>query len=124
MPENERKKIVGYLSRCSDRELRDILFAVFQVRRPNPEEDEYNKNCFFLGTASSLLENGKGEPKHWGAYKIEAIAHVDREECGENVPAIDWGFCQFGECQQCGIAVRSNLKHGVCPLCGSKVYMS
>jgi hypothetical protein len=47
MPENEREKIIGYLSGCSNPELREILFAVFQNRKPNPEEDEYNKTAFF-----------------------------------------------------------------------------
>jgi hypothetical protein len=127
MPENERDKIIGYLSQCSNLELRELLFAVFQTRRPNPEEDEYNKNCFFLGTASSLLESSEGEPEHWGDWKIEAIAYVDREEPGESAEdglEPDWGFCQFGKCQSCAMAVRSNLKHGICPICGSKVSMS
>ncbi len=124
MPENEREKIVEYLSQCSNPELREILFAVFQSRRPNPEEDQYNKNCFFLGTSSSLLQTGKGESEHSGSWKIEAVAYVDREEYGENVTGTDWGFCNFGECQSCGMAVRSNLKHGVCPVCSSKVFMT
>jgi hypothetical protein len=124
MPENERDQILEYLSRCSDPELREILFAIFQTRKPNPEEDKYNRNCFFLGIASRLLENGAGEPEHWGSWEIEAVAYVDKEEYGEDVLGSEWGFCQFGECQSCGIAVRSNLKHGVCPVCSSKVSMS
>jgi hypothetical protein len=124
MSENERDKIVEYLSRCSNPELREILFAIFQTRKPNPEEDKYNRNCFFLGTASRLLENEAGEPEHWGSWEIEAVAYVDREEYGEDVLDPEWDFCQFGECQSCGIAVRSNLKRGVCPVCSSKVYMS
>ena len=124
MSENERGKIVKYLLQCSDSELREILCAVFQIRRPNLEEDEYNKNCFFLGTASSLLESKKEESEHWGTWKIEAVAYVDREEYGEDELGADWGFCQFGECQSCGVAVRSNLKNGVCPVCSSKVFMS
>lgn len=124
MLENERDKIVAYLSRCSDPELREILFAVFQNRKPNPEEDEYNKNCFFLGTASSLLESNQGEPAHWGTWRIEAVAYVNQEEYGKDVLGPEWGFCQFGSCQSCGMEVRSNLKHGVCPVCGSKVSMS
>jgi hypothetical protein len=124
MLENERDKIVEYLSRCSDSELREILLAIFQTRKPNPEEDKYSKNCFFLGTASSLLESSDEETEHWGNWKIEAVAYVDREEYGEDGLGADWGFCQFGECQFCEISVRSNLKHGVCPVCGSKVSMS
>lgn len=124
MPKDERDKVVEYLSQCSDPELREILFAIFQTRRPNPEEDKYNKNCFFLGTASSLLESSDEEAEPWDTWKIEAVAYVDEEEYGEDVLGTDWGFCQFGECQFCGISVRSNLKHGVCPVCGSKVSMS
>ena len=124
MSENEREKIIEYLSGCSNPELREILFAVFQNRKPNPEEDEYNKNCFFLGTASKLLESNDEETERWGNWKIKAVAYVDREEYGEDELGTDWGFCQFGECQFCGISVRSNLKHGVCPVCHSKVSMS
>lgn len=124
MSENEKEKIVGYLSQCSSPELREILFAVFQTRRPNPEEDKYNKNCFFLGTASSLLKTDEVELEHSRSWQIEAVAYVDKEEYGEDVTGRDWGFCNFGECQSCGMAVRSNLKHGVCPICDSKVFMS
>jgi hypothetical protein len=124
MLEDAREKIIRDLSGCSNPELRKILFAVFQNRNPNPEEDEYNKNCFFLGTASSPLENDDEEPERWGTWKIEAVAYVDGEECEEDVLGTDGGFCQFGECQFCGIPVRSDLKHGVCPVCGSKVSMS
>ncbi|WP_144405632.1 hypothetical protein [Aliterella atlantica] len=97
---------------------------MFKTRRPNPEEDKYNKNCFFLGTASSLLESSEGEAERWGTCEIAAVANVDKEVYGEDVLGIDWGFCQFGTCSSCGIGVRSNLKHGVCPTCGSKVAMS
>lgn len=124
MLENEKDKIVGYPSQCSNPELREILFAVFQTRRPNPEEDKYNKNRFFLGTASSLVKMDEGEPGHSEPWKIEAVAYVDKEEYGKNVLGIDWGLCQFGECQSCGVAVRSNLKYGVCPVCDNKVFMS
>jgi hypothetical protein len=125
MLEISKQQVIEYLSHCSDAEMRAVLQAVFQVRTPNPEEAHFNRNCYFLGAESSTLEDAEeGEPERWDPYRIEAIAYVDEEIYGVGRVGIDWGFCQFGECEQCGVSVRSDLKFGICPICNGKVGMS
>lgn len=116
--------MIRLLAEKSDAELREILAEVCRSRRPNPEEDEYNRNCFFLGTASSLLENEPDKAERWGPCRLHAVAYVDHDEYPDDHPGPDWGFCQFGTCGGCGTDVRSNYKRGVCPICGTEVTMT
>jgi rubrerythrin len=123
----EQPTVVALLRTIPDEDLLAILQAVFEVKRPNPEEDAYNQNCYFLGTASRLLASLEGESEHWKPWKIEAVAYIDHEaypntSSGNNGPY--YGFCEGGACQNCGMAMRSNVKHGICPICGNKVYMT
>jgi hypothetical protein len=117
--------IIEFLKQAPDEQILDILEEVFKNRRPNPEEDEHIRNKYFLGTASSTLSDA-GE---WEPWDIDAVAYPDREAydlgatLGQGVGP-DWGFCQSGTCLSCGISVRSNLKHGICPVCNEKVYMT
>ena len=114
--------VVEQLSALTDEELRETLFEVFKVKRPNPEEDAYNRNCYFLGTASIMNDAEPNEKAKWGKPEIEAVAYIDREKYSDGLGP-DWGFCQFGHCE-CGVAVRSNYKEGICPICSSKVKMT
>ncbi len=132
MPQEEGKllnqrAVVELLTTLPDEDLLAVLQAVFKVKRPNPEEDAYNQNCYFLGSASRLLASEEGEPERWEPWEIEAVAYIDRAAypnilLDDNGP--DYGFCQGGTCQSCGMTVRSNVKHGICPICGNKVYMT
>ena len=73
----EKKEAVKYLSALSDEELREVLFEVFQTKRPNPEEDKFNRNCFFLSTASIFNEATSDEPERWGQPEIKVSAASD-----------------------------------------------
>lgn len=118
------KQAADYLSSLPDKDLREILFEVFKTKRPNPEEDSFNRNSFFLGTGS-IDKAEEGQPQKWEEARIHAVAYIDREyypDDKSNGPGE--GFCQFGTCGNCGVAVRSNYKNGICPLCSSKVYMT
>jgi hypothetical protein len=119
----ERHRIADALRSLPDEQLLAVLQEVFSFRRPNPEEDRFNQNRYFLGTSSRLLESGEGEPDKWGSWKFEAVAYIDRNHYpAGNGP--DYGLCQFGACSTCGIRVRSNVKNGVCPICSTKVSMT
>ncbi len=63
-------------------------------------------------------------PVEWEPWKFEAVAYVDPEHYGEGHLGPDWGFANEGKCESCGSWVRSNVKRGLCSICGSKVYMT
>jgi hypothetical protein len=116
-------ELIERLKSLPDAEFLAVLQEVFHRRQSNAEENDYNRNQYFLGTASSLRESDDGEPERWAPWSIEAVAYIDRDAYPEGVGP-DWGFCQFATCQACQMPVRSNVKNGICPVCGSKVYMS
>ncbi|MBW3636380.1 MAG: hypothetical protein KY445_07940 [Armatimonadetes bacterium] len=121
---SQLSELAKQLAQLGDLELREVLFEVFQTRRPNPEEDKYSYNRFFLGTAAISDETRLGEPAaQKGRAEISAVAYIDRELCPETLGP-DWGFCQFGTCSACKTTVRSNYKNGICPVCGAKVGMT
>lgn len=113
--------ISRFLAALPDEQLLTVLQEVFKTKRPNPEEDEYSRNRFFLGTADSLLDDAT--PPAWGPWSIMAVAYPDRDVLAEGFGP-DWGFCQSGTCGECGTNVRSNEKRGVCPICFNNVYMT
>ncbi len=117
----KRDEVTAYLVRVPMEELLAVLQEVFEARTPNPEEAAYNRNRFFLGTASSVL--GSEERQDWGPWEIHAVAYIDRDEHPEGLGP-DWGFCEFGTCESCGTHVRSNVKRGICPVCGDRVSMT
>ncbi|WP_373541332.1 hypothetical protein [Chamaesiphon sp.] len=117
-----QEETIKYLSALSDEELREVLFEVFQIKRPNPEEDKYNHNRFFLGTASILDESNPEQPERWGKPHLHVVADIDRSVSPSSLGP-SWGFCQFGTCE-CGVNVRSNYKQGICPICSAKVSMT
>jgi hypothetical protein len=120
---SDESKIIDALGRLSDEQLIAVLQEIFSSRRPNPEEDDFNQNRYFFGTSSRILESQEGEPVEWGPYTIEAVAYIDRTHYPEGTGP-DHGFCQFGDCSECGIKVRSNVKHGICPICSARVSMT
>jgi len=120
----QQDEVVEFLKNLADEQLLAILQKVFTTKRPNQEEDRYNKNRFFLGTASSLLESEHDQPERWGDWNLEAVAYPDPAHYGPDGLGPDWGFCEGGTCDVCHTQVRSNVKHGICPICHSKVYMT
>jgi hypothetical protein len=69
-----RQQVIDYLKQAPDEELLEILQRVFESRQPNAEEAAYNRNRFFLATASSLLHDRTGR---WDPWEIEAVAYRD-----------------------------------------------
>jgi hypothetical protein len=117
------KALIDHLKSLPDAEFLATLQEVFRSRQPNPEERGYTRNQYFLGTATSVRESEEGEPEVWEPWSLAAVAYRDREEYRDGVGP-DWGFCQFGTCETCQMPVRSNVKHGICPICGTKVSMT
>lgn len=112
------RALAAELISLPDEHLLEVLRQVFAERRPNPEEDAYNRNRFFLATASSLLAD---DEVTWEPWEIEAVAYPDPDHYDGGLGP-DYGFCQFGECLTCGTATRSNVKNAICPICGTSVY--
>lgn len=69
----------------------------------------------------SFLDETTGTRDPW---EIQAVAYRDPALWPADNLGPDWGFCEFGQCQECGTAVRSNVKEGICPVCGAKVRMT
>jgi hypothetical protein len=119
--------VVNFLKQAPDGQLLAILEEVFKAKRPQPEEERFSRTRYFLGTADSQLESEEGESERWGKWQLGAVAYIDYEHYGGREEwgyGPDYGFCQFGTCQGCGTRVRSNSKHGVCPVCALEVYMT
>lgn len=124
----DRAAAVTFLGSIPDEEMLDLLRQVFARRTPNPEEAAYCRTRYFLGTASSMLDD-ESDPEadpsvqQWGAWEIEAVAYPDPDHYGSAFGP-DWGFCEGGTCLTCTTKVRSNVKYGLCPICGAKVFMT
>lgn len=119
----ERKELAEELRRLPVEGLVAVLRDVFATRGPFPEEAAFCRNTFFLGAASSDLESGDGEPERWGPWKIEAVAPPDPSHHGDSLGP-DWGLCQSGGCGACGVKARSNVKNGLCAVCGATVNLT
>ena len=115
--------IVDLLRMLPDEHLLAVLHEVFTTRQPNPEEQAYNQNCYFLGTASRSRADAPEHAVVWEPWEIQAVAYLDRDTYTATYGPT-WGFCQFGVCTACGTTVRSNVKRGICPICGAKVSMT
>jgi hypothetical protein len=119
----ERQELAEHLRRLPVEELVSVLQDVFASRLPFPNETAFCRNRFFLGVASSDLESDKGEPESWGPWTIEAVAYPDPAHYGDTLGP-DWGLCQSGACCNCDVRACSNVKNGICAICGATVYMT
>ena len=119
----DRQRITDYLRQMKVEELVAVLRDVFADRQPAPEEATFCRNRFFLGTAWSDLQSAEGEPERWGPWQTDAVAYPNATKYGDSLGP-DYGLCEEGTCGGCGLAVRSNVKQGLCPVCGVAVYMT
>ncbi len=117
------EQIAEFLSGLPVERLVSILRTVFDVTHPAPAEAAHCRSRFFLGAAWSHLDSDNGEPDRWGPWELEAVAYVDPAEYGDGLGP-DYGLCQEGTCQVCGTRVRSNVKHGLCSICGGPAHMT
>jgi hypothetical protein len=119
----EHRQLVEHLRRLPVAEFVAVLRDVFDARLPCPEETAFCRNRFFLGVASSDLESDQGEPKRWGPWELEAVAYPDPAHYGGGLGP-DWGLCQSGACVGSGARACSNVKNGVCAVCGAAIDMT
>jgi len=119
----DRKQISEYLRQLPVEELVAVLRDVFETRCPFPEEAAFCRSRFFLGVACSDLESDENENERWGRWRWDAVAYPNIAKWGDSLGP-DYGLCQYGNCAGCGLTVRSNVKDGVCPICGVAVYMT
>lgn len=116
-------QLIDRLKELPVEELIAVLRAVFEDPKPWLEQTSYYRSRFFLGTASAELESDEGEPERWGPWEIHAVAYPDPIHNGDGLGPT-WGLCQEGPCSVCGVRARSNVKHGICSVCGASVGMT
>ena len=121
----DRDEVVDYLTGLPTEQFVDVLRRVFARKQPAPEESAYCRNKYYLGTASSdqLESDNDEEPPRWGPWEHDVVAYPDPQAWGDSLGP-DYGLAQVGSCGTCGVRVRSNVKQGLCPICGGKVYMT
>jgi hypothetical protein len=120
------KTLIG----LADDELLEVLRLVFTERRFAPEEAAFLRSRYFLGIATSQLQDDESQPEPpaadqqiWANWEIEAAAYPDMTEYG-SWRGPGYGFADEGECGNCHTRVRGLLKKGICPICGSRVSMT
>jgi hypothetical protein len=114
---------IEYLSNLPVERLVAVFRQVLAVKVPAPEEAAFCRSRFYLGAAWSSFESDDGASQRWGSWELDAVAYVDSREYGDEFGPND-GLCQEGSCQSCGTRVRSNVKHGICPICEGPAYMT
>lgn len=104
------EQLSAKLQSLSDEELVAVIQDAL-ARRPAG-----NDGHLFLGIASED-----------GDWQVEALAKPEVEHYAPSRPSEVFvgptGFGQEGTCT-CGFKVRSNMKHGVCSICGNPVSMT
>lgn len=116
--------LLEILTKIPNGDLIDLLEQVFAEKIPYPLETEYCRSKYYLGLATSNdLREDEIDAPDWSEWEKGAVAYIDREEYPFGAdPEISYG--EYGHCTKCNINVRSSVKHGICPICGRKVYMT
>lgn len=112
---------IAFLAGLPPAELVRVMQRVFAASVPFPSEEKHCRSKWFLGIAHSWRASEPGEPLEWEPWQIEAAAY--------NPPGSPGGphdLAQSSGGGPCcgGISHRSNLKRGVCPICGREVGMT
>jgi hypothetical protein len=117
-------------------ELRDLpdeeLATVFHLAVADRKLTEYpwlRGQHYVMALAYQADESDDEATERWGQWQLAMITrpdpdHYSRAISGELILGEDLGFCQEGTCIECGADCCSNLKHGICPICGAKVFMT
>jgi hypothetical protein len=121
------REISTELSALSDEELVAVFQEAFSGRPKTTAEPWIRSMHYFVGITYQYDESDDGLPPQWSSWKISVIAKPDpaeyQNDSAELFVGADWGFCQEAECS-CGYHVRSNMKCGVCQICGKNVAMT
>ena len=122
------QEISAELSSLTDEELVAVLQNIFAGRQKAVPDPSIRSQHYFVGIAYQLDENDEvGQPPQWSNWKISVVAKPDPTDYAPDATGLfvgaDWGFCQEAECS-CGYHVRSNMKRGICQICGRNVWMT
>lgn len=113
---------VGYLRSLPPAQLVRVLQQVFAGSVPFTGEGAWCRSRWFLGIAHAYRESDPDEPVRWEPWRIEVAAYhlPDLSPGGPD----DLGQSSGGGGCCGGISHRSNVKLGVCPICGGEVGMT
>ncbi len=116
-------ELVSALRSLPDEWLVDVLTEVFERRRPYPDDGTAADARYYLGIAERDRDERTGA---WtGPAEHVAVAYADpAHRSGPGDAGPDWGLCQEGTCDSCGIGLLSNRKQVRCPLCGAARYLT
>lgn len=114
-------ELVSTLRSLPDEWLVDVLTDVFQRRRPGPDDGTAPDARYYLGVVD------RDRDEHTGAWtgpaEHAAVAYAaHRSGPGDVGP--DWGLCQEGVCDSCGVDLLSNRKQVRCPLCDAARHLT
>ncbi|MEO0474402.1 MAG: hypothetical protein AAF085_00335 [Planctomycetota bacterium] len=116
---DKQSEVISFLNRLPIEELVQVLEKTFRERDPAPGEEAYYSARYCLAIAS---REKLGQSDIWESTDIELVAYPDPVKNNGAGPAD--GLCQSGQCAECGVRVRSNCKHCVCPACSIPVYLT
>jgi len=124
----DKSNLANQLAALDEGDLLEVLQEVFAQKFPYPLEGEDLKGKYFLGVATPFVEVDTQaqdteapqlQPQtHW---EIMAVSYVNRATYpvgnGDD-------FSQFGQCCTCRTPLCGNVKEVLCPICGSKEYLT
>jgi hypothetical protein len=115
----EAWELAGALRSLPDEWLVEVLTEVFARRRPYPADGAR----YYLAVVDRERDERTGA---WaGPAEHAAVAYADPAHVGgPGDVGPDWGLCQGGSCDSCGIELLSNRKHVRCPLCDAARYLT
>lgn len=109
---------IAYLQSLPPAELVRVMRQVFATNVPFPSEAAFCRSRWFLGIAHAWRCSQPGAPVEWEPWQIEVAAYNPPDSLGG--PG-DLGQSSGGGGCCGGISHRSNLKRGMCPICGREV---
>lgn len=123
---DDRDSLVSRLRDLADEELLGVLQRVFTGRTLLGTEVPIVESHFFLGNATRLYENTPDGGQAWEPWEIHAIAYPDLAayDADPDWFGFDYGFSEWAICSTCGIELKCNVKHGICPVCSTKAYLT
>lgn len=114
MNENKLQNLAKKLDYLNVRELIYVLSKVLPKHEPYKKDPVIEKYSLVLGVAYSEEGNSR----------LDIVAYPDTDKYGDD-PGPDWGLCQSSWSSEWDdIKYVSNVKHGISPYSGEKIYMT
>lgn len=117
-----REEVIKYLQQLHGSELIALLKEVFPVRPEVEDEGTAFHYKMFLGVAVRENISEDFDRDKWDNWKLTAVGYADENKYGKHFTGEP--FVQIGDCENCNIEICSHVKGALCPICGSKVYLS